>query len=144
MSVEAVNAASDAVWYSAGLFVNPLEGGVLSFTRVARDAALLYMYGHVPIVLYLIWYQITYGSLENAWQFGANAAKVKTDRKTNRRARTPSMMVDKKKKPLEQPTKGFISEQGSASYYFTWTVALSIYALMFYGIAQKAAERGGP
>jgi hypothetical protein len=32
---------------------------------------------------------------------------------------------------------GFVSEQGSASYYFTWTVALGIYALMFYGIASK-------
>jgi hypothetical protein len=119
-----------------------LEDGVLSFTRVARDAALLYMYGHVPIVLYLIWYQITNGSLENAWQFGLNAPKGKPAQKTGRRARTPNMMAGKKK-PVEQPTKGFISEQGSASYYFTWTVALSIYALMFYGIAQKAAERGG-
>lgn len=34
---------------------------------------------------------------------------------------------------------GFTSEQGSPAQIFTWTVALGIYALMFYGIANKAA-----
>ena len=47
------------------------------------------------------------------------------------------MMAQQKNK--EKPAKGFVSEQGSASYYFTWTVALGIYALMFYGIAKHAA-----
>ena len=36
---------------------------------------------------------------------------------------------------------GFVSEQGSVAQIFTWTIALGIYALMFYGIITKAGAR---
>ena len=133
----AVASSTAAVWYSAGLFVSPWDdGGVLSFSRVARDAILLYAYGHVPIVLYLLWFQAKNGSLQNAWQFGLNKPRGAASGGTNRRTPPPRMMAAKKDEP-----EGFISEQGSAAQYVTWTVALSIWALIFYGIAQHAAAQ---
>ena len=133
----AVASSTAAVWYSAGLFVSPWDdGGVLSFSRVARDAILLYAYGHVPIVLYLLWFQAKNGSLQNAWQFGLNKPRAAASGGSNRRTPPPRMMAAKKDEP-----EGFISEQGSAAQYITWTVALSIWALIFYGIAQHAAAQ---
>jgi hypothetical protein len=130
----AVASSAAAVWYSAGLFVSPWDEGILSFSRVARDAILLYAYGHVPIVLYLLWFQAKNGSLQNAWQFGLNKPRGTASGGPNRRTVPPRMMAAKKDAP-----EGFISEQGSAAQYITWTVALSIWVLMFYGIAQHAA-----
>ena len=56
-------AAEAPAWYAAGLFVDPRVEGILSFPLVAKDLVLLYMYGHVPIVMYLLLYQAKNGSL---------------------------------------------------------------------------------
>ena len=136
-SEAAVASSTAAVWYSAGLFVSPWDdGGVLAFSRVARDAILLYAYGHVPIVLYLLWFQAKNGSLQNAWQFGLNKPRGAASGGSNRRMSPPRMMATKKDEP-----EGFISEQGSAAQYITWTIALGIWAAIFYGIAQHAAAQ---
>lgn len=140
-------AAEAPAWYAADLFVDPRVEGILSFPLVAKDLVLLYMYGHVPIVMYLLWYQAKNGSLQNAWQFGSNAPRAaagmpSSKPSASRRSRSLRMMAKpKKEKPnqVSPGTPGFVSEQGSASYYFTWTVALGIYALMFAGIAKHAA-----
>ena len=138
-------AAEAPAWYAAGLFVDPRVEGILSFPLVAKDLVLLYMYGHVPIVMYLLLYQAKNGSLQNAWQFGSNAPRAaagvpSSKPSASRRSRSLRMMAKpKKEKQVSPGTPGFVSEQGSASYYFTWTVALGIYALMFAGIAKHAA-----
>jgi hypothetical protein len=57
-----------APWFSAGLFVSPFdETGALTVRGVGRDLILLYAYGHVPIVPYLLWFYQKNGNLKNAW-----------------------------------------------------------------------------
>ena len=46
------------------------------------------------------------------------------------------MMAPKPKKPNDPD--GFVSKPGSTSYYFTWVVALGIWALIFLGIGKHA------
>ena len=99
--------------------------------------------GDVPTPLLLVLGLVAVGSLlVLAAPPPASRKLTSQDEAATKRAPPPTMMASKKDPDKREfgGLKNLQSKPGDKTYYFTWTVTLGIYALMFAGIAKKAAE----